>query len=630
MGKDKVNSKVINKPMQTSSHVTKVKPSLSAKQLKRDMKKTNNGNFNNKLNNFIPANSSSNNRTPSQRESVYKRLPSYPVPYNDKVSINDRFVEPDDKEYDKILATSYQGFITQPPNTFNSAFHSMFETAFTDLERDNIFQFDFTQPAGLNSKVAKTLVTRCLVGQPGITYKYLGLRMFAHPWLEGSLGCTEAMKNINFLNSQLSSQTKKLLHDLNINDGNYGSCDYNLTLINRCFPHGSDHTIHKDEPIFGSDKCTVSWHADSSLDHYSSIAVYHHVKKNALNDDGKQWKIALRVQNNAEGPRAGKEVTESGNISGNHNNSSLLKTTARPNNEKDEIAPPIAVPLPDAWSYYLLDEFNHHHQHSVLVGDNDRYASTHRVSRLDGHTFESIYNKCNAAVNQKLKLSCKSVRSEQIVLDEVEFEWIRQFYVQGSHHYNIHAWWHGPIGEFMKLWSALEKRTLLIIQALKDAAVGFYEEELIILSSKASLGDDTTDEAPVLNSNSKNAAKKLYKRRILCKDVEAQLYDEMNQFLINRFNKRVGWINRENDPIFHKVDASCKPMIPPFQSITHHLLVNHNDNNNNNKSGKGGNGTKSNRMIQNRLNGLYDPALDLNHIAAVILEWKNVFMMQGK
>eukprot|EP01052_Picozoa_sp_SAG31_P033288 SAG31_NODE_3740_length_3932_cov_3.662145_5_plen_122_part_00 len=27
-------------------------------------------------------------------------------------------------------------------------------------------------------------MTRTLVGQPGITYKYLGLRMFAHPWSE--------------------------------------------------------------------------------------------------------------------------------------------------------------------------------------------------------------------------------------------------------------------------------------------------------------------------------------------------------------------------------------------------------------------------------------------------------------
>eukprot|EP00953_Heterococcus_sp_UTEX-ZZ885_P039186 20098-Heterococcus_DN1.PRE.5 len=31
----------------------------------------------------------------------------------------------------------------------------------------------------------------------------------------------------------------------------------------------------KAEPLFSRDKCSVSWHADSCLEHYSTIAVYH-------------------------------------------------------------------------------------------------------------------------------------------------------------------------------------------------------------------------------------------------------------------------------------------------------------------------------------------------------------------
>ena len=51
------------------------------------------------------------------------------------------------------------------------------------LEAHGFYRFDITQPHGLNSRCATTFVTRCLVGEPGITYKYLGLRMFSHPWI---------------------------------------------------------------------------------------------------------------------------------------------------------------------------------------------------------------------------------------------------------------------------------------------------------------------------------------------------------------------------------------------------------------------------------------------------------------
>lgn len=102
------------------------------------------------------------------------------------------------------------------------------------MEARGMFLFDLTQPAGLNTKVVRTFVTRCLVGEPGITYvhqrgrkievytyvyiiymyvciykniinlahvsppfpsvwcvcryKYLGLRMFAYPWTKGQVG----------------------------------------------------------------------------------------------------------------------------------------------------------------------------------------------------------------------------------------------------------------------------------------------------------------------------------------------------------------------------------------------------------------------------------------------------------
>ena len=58
--------------------------------------------------------------------------------------------------------------------SFTGEFHEAFESALRGLE--DRYQYDITQPAGLNSKLAKTLVSRCLLGDEGITYKYLGLR----------------------------------------------------------------------------------------------------------------------------------------------------------------------------------------------------------------------------------------------------------------------------------------------------------------------------------------------------------------------------------------------------------------------------------------------------------------------
>ena len=65
--------------------------------------------------------------------------------------------------------------------------YSAFEPlrSWQELESSGLFVVDVTQPMGLGTKLAPTFVTRTLVGENGITYKYLGLRMFAHPWNPG-------------------------------------------------------------------------------------------------------------------------------------------------------------------------------------------------------------------------------------------------------------------------------------------------------------------------------------------------------------------------------------------------------------------------------------------------------------
>ena len=71
--------------------------------------------------------------------------------------------------WDQVLSRSYEGFVIDPPSTFPASFHDSFREAFEEMEDCGMFLFDLTQPAGLNTKVARTFVTRCLVGDPGIT-----------------------------------------------------------------------------------------------------------------------------------------------------------------------------------------------------------------------------------------------------------------------------------------------------------------------------------------------------------------------------------------------------------------------------------------------------------------------------
>ncbi|CAN0444241.1 unnamed protein product, partial [Hapterophycus canaliculatus] len=39
---------------------------------------------------------------------------------------------------------------------------------------------------------------------------------------------------------------------------------------------------------------------------------------------------------------------------------------------KADRAPAVAVALPSRSAYFLLDDFNHHHQHAVLAGQSHR------------------------------------------------------------------------------------------------------------------------------------------------------------------------------------------------------------------------------------------------------------------
>jgi alpha-ketoglutarate-dependent dioxygenase FTO len=153
---------------------------------------------------------------------------------------------------------------------------------------------------------------------------------------------------------------------------------FDIALINRM----ENSSNLKQEPSLGEGKCSVSWHADSSLEHYSTIAVYHSLDQPPTADGARS--VALRVAPHSEGPTASRRGTDI--------ESSIATET-----------PPIAVSLPSGSVYYLLVDFNHHHQHAVLAeGDAGvRFSSTHRLLH-DSHNVSYILERCKTCFTHDL------------------------------------------------------------------------------------------------------------------------------------------------------------------------------------------------------------------------------------
>lgn len=188
--------------------------------------------------------------------------------------------EPYRESFQAALTTAYEGCVWDEPEELASKENvkeRAIQTALNEMNAAGLFRTDVTQPAGMGSRCVKTYVTRCLLGDEGTTYKYLGLRMFSHPWKQNeqqqqpqkTTKLQSAIHNIWELNQALTQRTQdhlKTLERKRMDSGGndpavQGRAKYSITLINKM----KVHSRLKDEPMFGDSKCSVSWHADSSL-----------------------------------------------------------------------------------------------------------------------------------------------------------------------------------------------------------------------------------------------------------------------------------------------------------------------------------------------------------------------------
>lgn len=474
------------------------------------------------------------------------------------------------ESFQAALETAYEGFVVDS-NVLETVEQQAAISNTLQVELAPHFRTDVTQPFGLGTACAKTYVTRCLVGDPGTTYKYVGLRMFAHPW-------PKSMHQL--LRQPLTQRTAHHLRGLrhkrekrNATHTTKGRHTFDICLIN-CMT--SDKKL-KEEPVSRL-KTTVSWHADSSLEHFSTIAVYQWLvpsndsidvgveggsnnKQNAkkkkavspsdnLNND---WSVALRVAPNSEGP--GCNAQRRGAMEDN-----VVQQT-----------PYLGVSLPSNSCYYLLDDFNHHHQHTVLTSNNKnnsttRYSCTFRLLR-ESHNVQHILERCRRAVSNFHKKGRKVYRSEQLLLTELETEWLHQFYIQGAQHRELlfaagSAGWRDSIQRLLHYWSQLEWRTHQTEQWLWSAAHGVCTAA--VTSTTATPLSKAERKARDRQRRAVASLQELNDRESSSSSQQC-LFDMLAELLEERAEMRALWAKRACDPVFRRLEAQYQPLPVPFR-----------------------------------------------------------------
>jgi alpha-ketoglutarate-dependent dioxygenase FTO len=362
---------------------------------------------------------------------------------------------PEDDAYAATRAAHYDGFLIDAPDqVFPAAFHDRVALALRRMLKSGEFTHDVLS-AG--NKVSTTFVRRTLLGDEGTTYLYQKLRLFSTPWEDKWTEGDSPHRVVRELNEKLIERTKRVLKETRHSES---KCEYNITLINYMETAKQSEVALKEEAIFGLGTTSVSWHSDSSLQDCSTVAVYHTYE----NTERRDWRVALRAL--------------------------------------DAECPPLVVALEDRATYYMAGDFNDTHHHAVLTGSSARFSSTHRVGVVAKDTFKYIQKRCLAALDlvpgleRDAFVDCKKVQFLADVHREVEFQWIRMFYLQGAEHARFHEkYWTKRIAELIEAWDRMELCFRRILARLKNGeaqSIRAYAIMLYVLKTIKELRDEHT------------------------------------------------------------------------------------------------------------------------------------------
>ncbi|XP_020505215.2 alpha-ketoglutarate-dependent dioxygenase FTO [Labrus bergylta] len=226
-----------------------------------------------------------------------------------------------------------------------------------------------------------------------------------------------------------------------------GPVKFNVTLLNYMDPAAMSQL--KEEPYYGMGKMAVGWHHDENLISHSPVAVYSyscHDDKGESSEGGSGektcWRIGLKVA-------------------------------------WDIHTPGLTLPLESGDCYYMRDDLNSTHQHCVLAGENARFSSTHRVAECSSGTLTYIQSQCQEALtnlrtdpetgsHSLLALLPTTLQHCEEIHNEVEFEWLRQYWFQGQRFARFCSWWTRPMEQLEKDWKLMETMTMLFLAEVEQ------------------------------------------------------------------------------------------------------------------------------------------------------------------
>nr|XP_023411366.1 alpha-ketoglutarate-dependent dioxygenase FTO isoform X8 [Loxodonta africana] len=397
------------------------------------------------------------------------------------------YLTPKDDEFYQQWHLKYPKLILREADRVPEELHKEVQEAFLTLHKHGCLFRDLVRIQG---KDLLTPVSRILIGNPGCTYKYLNTRLFTVPWptkgstikyTEDEIGA--ACQTFLKLNDYLQTETIQALEELASKEkssdealpvyiapdfpriGIGSSFDrqdevdvksraaYNVTLLNFMDPQKMSYL--KEEPYFGMGKMAVSWHHDENLVERSAVAVYNYSCEGSEEEseddpdlegrDPDTWHVGFKISWDIE-------------------------------------TPGLAIPLHQGDCYFMLDDLNATHQHCVLAGSQPRFSSTHRVAECSTGTLDYIFQRCQLAL-QNLRdavddgdVSLKSLeptvlKQGEEIHNEVEFEWLRQFWFQGSRYKKCTDWWCQPMTQLEGLWKKMEGVILIFHKQAKGVSL---------------------------------------------------------------------------------------------------------------------------------------------------------------
>ncbi|XP_058237899.1 alpha-ketoglutarate-dependent dioxygenase FTO isoform X3 [Hemibagrus wyckioides] len=260
---------------------------------------------------------------------------------------------------------------------------------------------------------------------------------------------------------------------------------FNITLINYMDPASMSQL--KEEPYYGMGKMAVGWHHDENLVPLSPVAVY------SYSCPGESKTEAVKPAEEKEGQTSneGDKGDEEGG-SREEEEEAGDEGTSKEEGAKEKVCwrvglkvawdihtPGLALPLQSGDCYYMTDDLNRTHQHCVLAGDTARFSSTHRVAQCITGTLEYIQKRCSEALENlhtDPETGAKSLRSLLLstlqhiedIHNEVEFEWLRQYWFQGRRYARFCSWWSKPMERLETDWKQMERMTELLLAVVED------------------------------------------------------------------------------------------------------------------------------------------------------------------